>query len=192
MPSVAARLLRAAVLAAALALPAAAQDQPAPAPSPVLTLNQDRLFAESLWGKRVTAEIEAASAELAAENRRIEGELTAEEKALTDRRATMPPEEFRKAADDFDARVVAIRSAQDAKARDLSNRRETEGQRFLQAVLPLLAQVLRERGAVAILDNRAIFVAADSIDVTDQLIAEIDARLGDGSDTPPPPQPAQP
>lgn len=191
MPSVAARLLRAAVLAAALALPAAAQDQPAPAPSPVLTLNQDRLFAESLWGKRVTAEIEAASAELAAENRRIEGELTAEEKALTDRRATMPPEEFRKAADDFDTRVVGIRSAQDAKTRALNTRSETERQEFFKLVLPVISDVLQERGAVAVLDSRAIFVSSGAIDITDTLIAEIDRRIGAGPAEPAPAEPAR-
>ena len=191
-----ARPLRAALLAAFLVLPLAApaQQAPAPAQSPVLTLDQERLFATSLWGKRITAEIESASADLAAENRRIEAELTAEEKSLTDRRAEMEPAEFRAAADAFDARVVAIRDTQDSKARDLAQRRDTESQQFFQAVVPVLAQVLRDRGAVVILDNRAIFVAADSIDVTDLLVTEIDTRVGDGLSAPPDqqPDPAQP
>ena len=152
--------------------------------SPILTLDQDRLFAETLWGKRAEARIEAASAELAAENRRIEAELTAEEKALTEKRATMPAEDFRAAADAFDAKVTEIRRAQDAKARAIGQMQDAERQRFYAAALPVMGEVLRSRGAVVVLDSRAIFLAADVIDITDEMVARIDATLGAGEDLP--------
>lgn len=183
-----------ALLALALAAGAgvaAAQEANAPAvQSPILTLDQDRLFAETLWGKRAEARIEAASAELAAENRRIEAELTAEEKALTEKRATMPAEEFRVAADAFDAKVTEIRRAQDLKARAIGQIQEAERQRFYAAALPVMGEVLRSRGAVVVLDSRAIFLAADVIDVTAEMAARIDAVLGAGEDAPLP-EPAE-
>jgi Skp family chaperone for outer membrane proteins len=150
-------------------------------PSPILTLDQDRLYNNSAWGKRARAETEAATAALAAENRRIESELTAEERALTDRRPSMTPEVFRAAADEFDARVVDIRASQDKKAVDLTRRRDAERQAFYSAAFPVLGEVLRTRGAVAILDNRAIFLSLDAIDVTDDLVALVDNRIGAGS-----------
>ncbi len=137
-----------------------------------------------LWGKRAAARIEAASTELAAENRRIEAELTAEEKSLTDKRATMPAEEFRAAADAFDAKVTEIRRAQDLKARAIGQMQEAERQRFYTAALPVMGDVLRSRGAVVVLDSRAIFLAADVIDATEEMIARIDATLGAGEDAP--------
>ncbi len=160
-------------------------------PSPVLTLDQERFFASSAWGLRAAAEIEAASADLAAENRRIEGELTTEEKALTEERKTTDAEAFRVKADAFDAKVVAIRAAQDQKGRDLAARRDTERQAFFAAALPVLGEVMTERGAVAILDARAIFVAVNGIDVTDQLILAVDAKIGGGTATPAPADPTQ-
>jgi Skp family chaperone for outer membrane proteins len=153
-------------------------------PSPVLTLDQERFFVNSAWGRRVAAEIDAASADLAAENRRIEGELTAEEKALTEDRKTADPAAFRVRADAFDAKVVAIRAEQDQKGRDLAARRDSERQAFFAAALPVLGEVMSERGAVAILDARAIFVAVNGVDVTDQLIAAMDARIGPGPAAP--------
>jgi hypothetical protein len=73
---------------------------------------------------------------------------------------------------------------------------------FLQASAPVLAQILQERGAVAILDRSAIILSFDRADVTDLAIARIDAVLadgaapGDGTGTPAPdatpPQPAAP
>lgn len=181
--------VRAAVAATLLMAggPAPAQEAAPPAPdlgttiSPVLTLDQERLFALSLWGKRVLAEIEAQSETLGAENRRLESELTQEEADLTERRKTLDPAEFRAEADAFDEKVVAIRKAQDAKLRELTQIRDRERQAFFDAVLPLMGEVVRERGAFVILDSRAILLSVQSIDVTDAMVARIDAELGDGA-----------
>ena len=45
--------------------------------------------------------------------------------------------------------------------------------------------MMQERDAVVVLDQRMIFVSAESIDVTDELIARVDAEGGDGADAPP-------
>ena len=161
---------------------AAAQETVSPVPSPSVTLDQERLFSESLWGKRAAERIEARSTELALENRQIEGELTVEERALTDRRATMTPEAFRAPADAFDAKVTEIRQTQDAKLRAIGRLQETERQRFRAAAFPVIGDVVRSRGAVAVLDSRAIFLAAEAIDITDILIERIDTELGAGDD----------
>ena len=172
-------------LAAALCLPALAA--PAQQAVPVVTLDQDRLFVESLYGQRVAREIEEAGEELATENRRIEAELIAEERALTERRAELPPEEFRPLADAFDEKVTRLRQEQDAKARALQRRSEVERRAFLQQAIPVLSRLVAERGALVILDDRAVLLAAESIDITDEAIAEVDALLGDGADLDPPP-----
>jgi len=149
--------------------------------SPVITIDQDQLFARSAWGQRAIAEIEAASAELAAENRRKEAELTAEERALTEQRSSMLPEEFRKAADAFDAKVVAIRAEQDSKLRALTQRRDAERKAFFQAILPILQAVMQERGAAVVLDARTTLLASAATDVTAEVIARADQELGDGA-----------
>jgi Skp family chaperone for outer membrane proteins len=199
-------LRHAGVVAALICLAAAASAQEAPAPTPapvetpvpaapplqsaILTVDLERLYGESLWGKRALAELEDASRALQAENRRIEAQLTAEEKALTNRRPDMPAAEFRKLADEFDTRVTGIREAQDAKARDLTRQRDADRQAFLDAALPLMGEVMRSRGAVAILDNRAIFLSVKAIDATDDIRARIDAGLGPGPAAPAPAVPA--
>ncbi|MFV0359126.1 MAG: OmpH family outer membrane protein, partial [Tropicimonas sp.] len=76
---------------------------------PVLTLDQDALFLNSQWGQRVQADIEQQGREIAAENDRLEKQFAEEERELTQLRATLPPDEFRKRADAFDTRVVEVR-----------------------------------------------------------------------------------
>jgi Skp family chaperone for outer membrane proteins len=139
------------------------------------------MFEESQWGRRALGEINADSAALAAENRRIEAELSAEEQDLADRRSTISAQEFRLLADAFDAKVVDIRRNQDTKLRDLNRLNDAERQAFFAAAAPILREyLLASEGAVAILDRRAILVASDAIDITDQAIALIDARVGAG------------
>ena len=149
--------------------------------APILTLDDEQLFDASAWGARAEAEIEAAAAGLASENREIEAQLLAEERSLTDRRPGMDPAAFRAEADAFDERVTGIRRAQDLKARAVSRLREAERRAFFSAAVPILSEVMRQHGAVAILDARAIFLADSQIDVTAEVVALADQRLGPGA-----------
>lgn len=177
-----------------LAPPAHAQTETAAPPSsPILTIDQERLYADSAWGKRAAAYLSEESVRLSAENRELEARLVAEEKELTDARPTMDPDAFRKAADAFDARVVEVRRRQDGKGRAIARISDAERQRFYAAVLPVLGEVLRRRGAVVVLDSRAIFVSVDAIDVTDEMIEAIDTTVGAGENAPDPaPEPMPP
>jgi Skp family chaperone for outer membrane proteins len=180
--------LLAALFAVLVPFAAPAQDPPGlgyptstEAAPPILTLDQDRLFTESAFGKRVAAAIEDRSRELATENRQLEAELTAEEKALTEARPTLAATEFRAKADAFDAKVQRIRAEQDDKARALTAFRDAERQRFAAALGPILAEIARERGALAVMDRRVMVISADSIDITDAAVAAVDAALGSGA-----------
>ncbi len=165
---------------------ATAQDSAPSLQSPILTVDRDRLFSGSQHGQNILQEIEAQSRALAAENRRIEAELEAEEQSLTQQRSSLPAEEFRALAADFDAKVVAIRTAQDTKTRELTRNRDAVQQRFFQDTVPILADIVRERGGVVVLENRAVFLSAQQIDITDDAIARIDAQLAQPDPVAPP------
>ncbi len=147
----------------------------------ILTIATDRLYSESAFGQRVAAEIEAQSAVLAAENRRIEAELTAEEKDLTERRPDMEADAFRVLADAFDQQVQGNREAQETKALALNQIGETARLNFLLAARPVLEKLMREAGAGVILERASVFMSANSTDITDLAIRRIDAAIGDGT-----------
>ncbi|TCS61138.1 periplasmic chaperone for outer membrane proteins Skp [Primorskyibacter sedentarius] len=172
---------KAAALAAAFGVLAAAVPAQEVVKSPILTVEADRLFNESLYGQRLTEEIEAAGSEISAENRQIEAALTAEEKSLTEQRANLPTAEFRKLADAFDEKVQSIRQEQDAKGRALAARTEDVRRDFLEAAQPVLGELMREAGAAVLIERRNVFLSADAIDVTDEAIERINVRLGTGA-----------
>ncbi|PTV94817.1 periplasmic chaperone for outer membrane proteins Skp [Rhodobacter aestuarii] len=178
-------LLRASLLGVALLLPIAvpvsAQDGAgAHAPLPVLTMDVEGLFERTLWGKRIMSELAAESAALTAENNRIADDLIAEEKSLTDRRASLAPGAFRAEADAFDERATGIRNAQRAKSQALSQSFENQRQAFYTTVAPLMDEFLASRGAVVLLDRRAIIRGLEAADITDELVDMVNARMGDG------------
>ena len=149
----------------------------------ILTIETDRLFSQSAYGTRTTNEIEADSAVLAAENRRIEAELMAEEQKLTARRSEMDPEAFRTLADAFDEKVQSFRRTQDSKTRALSQRADKARVEFLRSARPVLEALMRETGAGVILERSSVFLSSNATDITDLAISRIDAAIGDGKTT---------
>jgi Skp family chaperone for outer membrane proteins len=156
----------------------------APPMTAILTLDDERLFSGSAFGKAVIARQDAESRALIDENRKIEAALEAEEKDLTSRRAAMPREEFAPLSEAFNEKVEGIRKAQDAKTRELQRRFDSDRQRFLEVARPILAEVMAARGAVAIIDSRAVFVGFENIDITDAAITQLDAAMNEGRLTP--------
>lgn len=150
--------------------------------SPILTIESDRFFNQSAYGQRLLDQIEEEGRALAAENRRFEAELTAEEQRLTEIRSETDPVEFRAMADAFDARVEELRRQQDAKARELSNRDETARRTFFSQAQPVLADILREAGAALILERGNVLLSANAIDITELAIRRLDAAIGDGAE----------
>jgi len=168
------------LMAVMIAAPVLAQQLGLPQGA-ILTISTDRTFAESQFGQRVAAEVEAQSAVLTAENRRIEAELIAEEKDLTERRPGMETAAFRALADAFDQKVQSTRATQETKARALNQIADKARVEFLQVARPVLEDLMRESGAGVILERSSVFLSANATDITDLAIDRIDAAIGDGS-----------
>jgi Skp family chaperone for outer membrane proteins len=147
------------------------------APSAVLTIDPERLFADSQFGKAALARLEAEQAALLTENKKLEAALEAEEKDLTLQRPTLPAAEFRVLADAFDSKAEEIRAARLAKSRSLTSKRDEDRQKFLSAVVPILGNLMGEMGGLVILDKKTVFLSFDRVDVTDVAIARIDSQL---------------
>lgn len=163
------------LIAAALFLSVQAQAQEAPVP--LLILDQERFFLESDFGRAAAERERQAADALEQENKRIEAELVAEEQALTTQRKTLPAAEFAAKAEAFDQKVERIRSEQDAKSRQITEARDKDRKAFLQAAVPVLGDLLKQKQATAILDKNLVIVSLSAIDVTDEAIAMVDAAL---------------
>ncbi|MFN4172666.1 MAG: OmpH family outer membrane protein [Pseudorhodobacter sp.] len=151
----------------------------------IVTINQQALFENSAFGRASLQRLEDRSRALQVENRQIEEALEAEERALTERRPLLTPEDFRALADAFDDKVEGIRNAQEAKGRDIARLREADQQAFFGSAVPILVDLLREKGASVLLDQSAIVLSLDRVDITAEAIARVDLRRIDPTEAEP-------
>lgn len=169
------RCLKRAALALLLVLPAALAAQEAAPRSPVLVVDFDEVFRLSERGQEILQEFESRSRDLADEIARIDLEMAAEEKALTEKRASLPPAEFRTLADAFDQKVQALRAEQDARAEVLNRDQASARLEFRQTAFPILGQLMLDAGAVLVVEKRNVLVFNDAIDVSVVTARRLDA-----------------
>ncbi|MHA3913358.1 OmpH/Skp family outer membrane protein [Halovulum sp. GXIMD14793] len=172
------------LLAVALLLPGAALAQP------LLTVELENVLQQSEYGKSVLEEEASRIDALRQRGREIDSNFESEELRLTEQRATLPAEEFRKLADEFDARVIATRAELQQLGRALEQENQRRRQMFFNNVTPILVGILEETGATAIVEHRALLVARQDLNITQEVIKRLDQAYRAGqvptTDDPPP------
>lgn len=148
------------------------------------TIDDERLFRDSLFGLRVAEQIDAASRTLEEENDQLLEELTAREAELTELRAEMTVEAFRAAANAFDTQAETVRRTQAEKRQRLVQFEESERRRFFSGTSQVLQNVLEQVGGQVLIDARAVIIGLPGMDMTDDAIAAMDAAIGDGGPAP--------
>jgi Skp family chaperone for outer membrane proteins len=163
-----------AALALTLAAPAAAEE--------FVVVDLERALGESA-AARTLAEIEASERQaLRARLDALREELEARESELVElREAAERGELTQQAFDDrvraFDRRVRGERAAAQEAAAALQERFRAARAAMRGELEPALSQIMRQRGAELALDARQVVAASPGRDVTDALIAALDARL---------------
>jgi Skp family chaperone for outer membrane proteins len=174
-----------AILAAALVATAPLSAQEPPNPAPFLYINQEHILTGSKTGQALLAEEERQRDALRTEARALDQLFEAEERRLTEQRPTLPPGEFRKLSDAFDARVVQARRDQDARAETLAQEFDQRRRQFYARVAPILVMLMDRYRAPAIFDESSVLLADQSLNITAEVIAEIDARAAEEPAAPP-------
>jgi Skp family chaperone for outer membrane proteins len=154
------------------AVPVLAQETPS---LPFLIINQESLLTGSVSGREMLADEERQRDALRTEARALDASFEAEERRLTEQRPTMAPEEFRKLSDAFDGRVVEARRQQDERAGALAQEFDQRRRQFYARVAPILVMVMDRYQAKAIFDETSVLLADQSLNITEAVIAEIDA-----------------
>ncbi|WP_218142237.1 OmpH family outer membrane protein [Aliiroseovarius sediminilitoris] len=150
--------------------------------SQIVTIDRQSLFSDTQYGRRVVETVESERVRLASETRKVEEALVKEERELTDKRDGMSPDDFRKLAKAFDEKVQALRTEGTEREQEFVRTLEREQAAFFERIGPILGKLVRELGAVVILDRRAILLTTQNIDITKLAVERIDQVLGDGSD----------
>ena len=185
--------LRAIVLLAFATLASVLPAQEA-AQNPVVTVDLERLVSETQIGQYLSFQMSEQAQSLQAELDAIEAELSAEEDDLIKKRETLELDEFRALAKAFDEKAVRLRQEQQAKIQAITDESSRRRQDLLRSFVPVLSQVMRDRGATVLLDRRSVVLDdRASVDITDVAIMIIDqntAETGAATDLETPAEPS--
>jgi Skp family chaperone for outer membrane proteins len=147
----------------------------AAAQNPVVTVDLDRLINETQIGRYLSFQMNEEAKSLQAEMNVIEADLSAEEDELIKKRETLDIEDFRVLAKAFDEKAVRLRQEQQAKIQAITEESSRRRQDLLRSFVPVLSQVMRNRGATVLLDRRSVVLDdRASVDITDVAIMIID------------------
>jgi len=147
----------------------------------VATLDQERLFRDSLFGKRVLKEVNLERDALLANELTLQSQLETEEESLTKIRQTIDIEEFKLLAADFDSKVQRIRAETSRSRVKLNEYSDSERDKFFKLIVPILIDLSNEFGISTLLDHRMSILSLN--DITDRAIERVDSIIGNGKKT---------
>lgn len=150
--------------------------------TPILTIDLTRLRFETLYGQAINAQLQKLTDELRSENDALQTSLEQEEREIKERRDSLPLQEFRVLAEEFDIKTTKIRTEQRNKLRALSDRRAEFDTKFIDDIRPVLQDLMAEKQAYVIFDENAAFIAIPSTDITAEAVVKINVVLGPGGD----------
>ena len=145
--------------------------------SAIAVLDQDSLFSQSEWGKRVLKSVEDKVSKLSYENRIRESELELEESNLTKIRKTISKLEFDILAIEFDEKVKKIRIEQADKQRKINVFLNENRKLFFEKVTPILLAYINELGIEVLLNKDTVALASLGSDITKSAINKINEKL---------------
>lgn len=145
---------------------------------PILVLNQERLLRTSKAGQALLRKETQLKEGHRNEGLQLDKELESEELELTRMRDELVTEEFDKLAIKFDAKVVAVRRDHQEKTERLATELEDMRKSFFTDIIPIVAEIMRERGASLVFEQRNVLFTGPDVDITAEVIDRLDRQAG--------------
>jgi len=161
---------------------AKAQDFPVFQAANILIVSQEELFANSALGKDILQLEQSERDALIEDGRETGAAFEAEEQQLTELRDTLPADEFKTLAAEFDTKVVSARAEQEANDANLIANIEARRRSFYGVIAPILAQVMQRYNATVIIDRRSALLFDRNLDITREAIEFLDKAYSENPD----------
>ncbi len=167
------RLLAAAgVLAAVRGLAA----EPLP-PAVVAVVNYQRLLREAKAARQIREEIEARRRRYQEEIKAKEQALLEKEREITRQRSLLSPEAFAKKRREFEREAAAVQREVQERRRQLDAASASAYAEVRNAIIEVVGELAEERGFNLVLPSTAVLLFSPRLDLTEEVLAGIDARL---------------
>jgi len=143
----------------------------------VIVIDRNALLSLSAAGLAMLADVEVLSAAADREFQAQANNLQQEATALQQELAILAPDIRTQRQQEFQNKQTALQNRVQDRQTQIQNGFAIAGQQLDQALAPILAAVMAERGANLLLDRNAVILATIDVDVTPTAIERLNAIL---------------
>lgn len=188
-------LTAAALLSSALVIPAAAQAQRAPA-AVVVVVDTDRIGRECIACRAATTQLQSQEATLRTRAQALQQQLqTARqpiEQAVSALNGRQPDAALQKRITDYEQQAQRAQQELGTAQRNLQSSELHVTRQISARLQPIITSVAAARGANIAVSKGSTLYAAPAVEITNDVLAQLNSQLPSVSVTPLPQQPAQP
>jgi outer membrane protein len=172
-------LVAGALLAAVLAWPwpiGMAVAEPLPT-AVAAVIDYQRILRDAAAARSIRDQIEARRKSYQDEISKQEQQLHEEDKAFAKQRSLLTPEAFAEKRREFEQRVADVQKLVQERRRALDNASVAALNEVKKALIEVVTSIADERGFNLVLPTSDVLFFARKIDLTDEVLAKLDARL---------------
>ncbi|MGB4106663.1 MAG: OmpH family outer membrane protein [Alphaproteobacteria bacterium] len=169
--------VKAVLTAAAFAILALPGHAPAMEPTTVAVVDVQKLLNESKAGKNIHEQLEAHKAKFLTDISQQEQKLRDDEKALTDKRATLPAEEFAEKAKTFESELTETRRKAQERKRAIEDAAAKSMGTLRNEILKVVQKISDEEGYGLVINRQNVVISSKDMDITDKALANLDQAI---------------
>ncbi len=146
-------------------------------PLKIAVVDLQAVFKESKGGKNIQEQLDKLRKNLQDEFSKQEEKLRGEDQELTKKRASLPAEEFTKKRREFEKNLADAQRTVQEKRKQLEQAMGEATQTLQGKIFQIVGKISEDNGVTLVLTRSQVFLAQRSIDITKDVIANLDAQL---------------
>ena len=156
---------------------AAAPAAKAATPAVILIVNTEQVFAQAKVGVSVREQLQDLAKKLQAEDKKGQDAIEAEAKKLTEQRALLKPEDLQKKYEALQKKEADHQRKMRQKGQELQLGANKARSEIEAALRPIFAEIMKKNNATILLDQSVVLAGGVDLDVTAEVLKELDAKL---------------
>lgn len=146
-------------------------------PAVILIVNTEQVFAQAKVGVSVRDQLQDLAKKLQAEDKKGQDAIEAEAKKLTEQRALLKPEDLQKKYEALQKKEADHQRKMRQKGQELQLGANKARSEIEAAIRPIFAEIMKKNNATILLDQSVVLAGGVDLDVTAEVLKELDAKL---------------
>ncbi len=140
-------------------------------------LDLDYIVKSTKAGKLIIKELKTSKDKALKKFEQKEKELKKKEEDINKQKNVLSKDELKNKISDFRNEITSFRNDREKLINDFNKKKIQEFKNFFQKITPLIEDYIKEKNIDIVLDRKNIFIANRNVDITNEIIKIIDAKI---------------